>query len=121
MKTLGERISYLVESTGLNKSQFCQKYGFAKSSFIAITNDTRVIGLNIVKDLMVAFPNLNINWLIYGTGDVNYIKNGTIEDHLILKEPEEEYGDSFENLLLKYLDKKSIQNKILEITNHEKK
>ena len=113
-----KRITYLIESKGLNKSQFCEKYGFAYSSFSPITNDNRTLGMNILMDLLRVFPNLNVNWLLFGFGDVNRNIN---DSENIINEPDESYGnDHFETLILEYLSKTSVKKRIIEIINSEK-
>lgn len=121
MNTIGKRLTYLIDSTGLNKSQFCDKYNFSYSAFAPITNDNRPLGMNMLMNLVDVFPNLNINWLLFGVGNVNQNINVLSENTELLKEPEEELKpDHFETLFLDYLSKNSVKRKIIEIINSEK-
>ena len=102
--------------------KFCEKNGLSYQSINPICNNKREIGINIIHDLMKIFPTLNINWLIYGDGEINYTTNGTSDKFDLLNEPEEKYNsDPVEDVFLSYLDKKSIRKKILEIVSDEKK
>jgi hypothetical protein len=116
MDTVGKRLTYLIESKGVNKSRFCEKYAFLYSSFAPITNDKRTIGINIIKDLMIVFPTLNINWLLFGTGEINYIKNDILSNKSLIVNPEGNYiVDPVEKTFLKYLERESVREKIKKI------
>lgn len=118
MDTIGKRLTYLIESKGLNKAEFCEKFGFNYQAFVPITNDKRTLGIKIINDLMTVFPNLNINWLLYGSGSIN--ASGKQID--LVEEPDEFYKtDIMEKVFLKYLDNNNVRNKVLEIVHDEKK
>lgn len=120
MDTVGKRLSYLIETKSVNMSKFCEEYGFTYSSFSPITNDIRPLGMNILKKLMEIFPNLNINWLLYGIGEINYIKNDLVESNMILQEPPDKYNpDPVEQTFLQYLDLESVRNKVKEIIKNK--
>jgi len=122
MKTTGERLSYLISTQKVNMSQFCEIHGLSYQSINPICNNHREIGINIIRDLMKIFPNLNLNWLLYGTGNINYTKISTNDSDMMLQEPGDNYNeDVVEKLFLTYLDKKSIRKKVLEIVNDGKK
>jgi hypothetical protein len=122
MKTLGQRLSYLISTQNVSMLKFCDTHNLKYSSINPICNDKREIGMNIINDLVKIFPNLNINWLVYGTGSVNYTIYDEINSPLMIKEPDLfYYKDEFETLLLSYLEKKTIRKKVLEIANDGKK
>lgn len=120
MNTIGERLMYLIETKEINMSEFCRKYNLNYVSIERITKDKRPLGINIIKDLMVVFPNLNINWLVFGTGNINYSKNDVMQENM-LQEPHEDYNvDLVEKVFLKYLNNEKIINRIKEIHTSEK-
>lgn len=121
MKTIGERLSYLISTQKVSMSKFCEIHGLSYQSINPICNNRREIGINIIHDLMEIFPNLNINWLIYGTGEINYTKYDDNSKELIINEPGENYAiDPMEIIFLNYLSKKNVRNKVIEIINDEK-
>lgn len=120
MNTIGERLSYLIKNKEVSVLQFCKKYNFSYNSMNSIINNHRDIGINIISDLMEVFPNLNINWLIYGTGSVNYTISDNITQEHILDEPGEKYAeDSFENLILQYMDRPKVKKKLKKLVCDE--
>lgn len=122
MEKIGERLSYLIDSKGLNKSQFSKEYGFTDSAIRAMCSGDKPIGMKIVKRLIEVFPNLNLNWFLFGEGSINHIQYDINNPNLILNEPEENSKvDMLENVFLTYLDKKAVRKKVLEIVNDGKK
>lgn len=120
MEKIGERLSYLVDSTGLNKSQFAKKYGFTDSALRSMCSGDKPIGLKIAKQLVDVFPTLNLNWFFFNTGPVNYINSDINSVNVVLQEPEEKYNeDVVETMFLSYLGRVSIRKKIMEIINLE--
>lgn len=122
MDKIGERLSYLIDSKGLNKSKFSKEYGFTDSAIRAMCSGDKPIGMKIIKRLVEVFPNLNLNWFLFGEGSINHIQYDINNPELILNEPEENSKvDLLENVFLTYLDKKTVRKKLLEIVNDEKK
>lgn len=121
--TLGKRLSYYVEKQGFTKKSFCEKFSFEYNNMVSVMADKRPLGINILNQIHFALPNMNVHWLLYEEGKVeietkenySFLKDLNID---FLKEPDSIYEDSsdlFENLLLKYLERKKIKNKINEI------
>lgn len=68
MNSPGERLEYLINTQEVIVLKFCKKNGFSYQSINPIINNHREIGINIIRDLIKVFPDLNINWLLYGRG-----------------------------------------------------
>lgn len=71
MKTIGERLTYLIESQYSSKTKFCEENGLEYNSFQPFTNNKRTLGIHLLNKLVEVFPNLNVNWLLYGKGKIN--------------------------------------------------
>lgn len=125
MKTVGERLTYLIESQFVTKAEFYKKYDLKDSSWNPITTNKRTLGILLLDRLVEIFPNLNVNWLLYGKGSVNLINNAFDESLMIVQEPENSgYDDPVEKVFLHYLDRPNVINnlkKLIEDTIDEKK
>ena len=79
------------------------------------------IGSDILETILRTYPNLSPQWLIFEEGEMLRENNSTKE--FISEEPKKHYGreDYFENLLLEYLEKKPVKEKILKLINNKKK
>lgn len=121
MDTIGKRITYLIEKEGVSKQEFCDRNQLNYHTIVPITTDKRKIGINVLDDLAKAFPNVNINWLLYGKGSPYLIKTDSNNPNSQLGEPSEFYPkDMFQQLILTYLDKEVVKRKILEIVSNGK-
>jgi len=69
MDTIGERLTYYVEKQGVAKKQFCSDNDIVYNNFTIILNNKRKLGLNVLNKIKKGFPNLNVNWLLYGEGN----------------------------------------------------
>jgi len=110
----GKRLTYYIGKQGFTKKEFCNKYSFEYNNLVTVMSDKRPLGINILDRIHYALPKMNVHWLLYGEGPEE------IEDYQlkVLNEPAEMYiaeNDTFEYLLLKYMDNEKIKNKIYEI------
>jgi transcriptional regulator with XRE-family HTH domain len=122
MNTTGKRLTYLIEKQGIKIKEFCEKNNLLYNSIHPICRDKRELGINILNKLVDIFPDLNVNWLLYGKGKQEIIIYDIDDNLKSLQESGSEYSkDPVENTFLVYLDKKSIRKKVLEIVNDEKK
>lgn len=125
MKTVGERLTYLIESQFVTKAEFYKKYDLKDSSWNPITTNKRTLGILLLDRLVEIFPNLNVNWLLYGKGNVNISTNALDESLMIVSEPRNnEYDDPVEVVFMKYLERQNVRKtlkKIIEETIDEKK
>ncbi|MFL9844704.1 hypothetical protein [Flavobacterium rhizosphaerae] len=124
MQTTGERILYLIDHQGDNLTTFSKKTKIDYTSLSALTNNNRKLGATLIKRIAEYIPNLNLNWLLLGQGEVFIGKNAN-EDSLTnlptLADPVGNYAniDPVEEMFLKYLDRQSVQDKIKSITNRK--
>lgn len=120
MNTEGERIRYYIESKEVSVRNFCVKNEIGYSGFHQILQNTRALGMIVLKQLMEAYPNLNVNWVLTGKGSVEI----NSEEDGALKEPNPIYAniDPGYQAFLKYLEKEetiAILNKIITSKNKE--
>lgn len=66
----GKRLDYLINLLKTNAFQFSQKANIAQGSVSAIINGRKRISRDILDSICTAYPEVNLNWLIKGTGDV---------------------------------------------------
>jgi len=125
MNEEGERLRQFLESKGISIRKFCIENDISYNSFHQIITGGRKIGLNTLKQVAKAYPNLNMNWVIFGKGpiEIDYSAGGL----LFSNEPFPTYGekDAGFQLFLKYLEYPESIEKILNIikkatSNHGK-
>lgn len=121
MNTIGERLLYIIELEEVNLYKYCKKFNFAYSSFNQIVLNKRSLGIQTLYQILETIPNLNINWLLLGTGEVRLIQKRTSEGELIIEEPYSTYlkQDEFEKMLLTYFDRPEVKKAILKIKAEE--
>lgn len=119
MQTIGERLKYLIESQGYNNSSFGEKFGIDNKSLSELTRDKRNLGGVLLKRILENLPELNLNWLIQGSGPMFFGKNEEMANLPFVKEPDGIYAknDPGEEMFLQYLDKPRVQDKIKKIIN----
>ncbi|MDO6395451.1 helix-turn-helix transcriptional regulator [Leptospira santarosai] len=65
-----DRLRILIDSLGISDRAFCQSVGIGQSRLSEVLNDrTENLSLNALIDIHRAH-DVNLNWLIVGTGDV---------------------------------------------------
>jgi transcriptional regulator with XRE-family HTH domain len=113
MQTEGERLRYYIESKGVSIRKFCGDNGILYTSLHPILKNSRPLGINILKKIMESCPNLNVNWVLTGKGDVE-INPREVD---ALKEPSPVYGniDPGYEAFLKYLDREVAVEKIKKL------
>ena len=70
MKTVGERLTFFIQSNKLSKLNFCFVYGINYSSLLPITTDKKEMGMTVLKQLASKFPLLSCDWLLFGKGEM---------------------------------------------------
>jgi hypothetical protein len=110
MKTEGERLRYYIESKEVSVRNFCVKNEIGYSGFHQVLQGSRNLGVIVLKQVMDAYPNLNVNWVLTGRGSVEI----NPEEADALSEPQPIYGkiDPGFDAFLKYFDKETTVNKI---------
>lgn len=116
----GIRLTKYIENKGFTKKSFCEKFGFNYNNMVNVFADKREIGMILLNQIKTALPDLSTDWLLYGKGNpeiLNYSEKRVEMINEVNEEVNPTYlKDEFEKLLLKYLDKDSIKQKINEIT-----
>ncbi|MDR7208564.1 hypothetical protein [Flavobacterium piscis] len=113
MQTEGERLRYYIENKEVNLRQFCIENDILYTSLHPILMNSRSLGMNILKKIMQVYPNLNINWVLTGMGDMEI----TEDKNYVLRDP----GSVYQNLdpgyeaFLKYFDKEATTDKIIAL------
>ncbi|HEX8574829.1 MAG TPA: hypothetical protein VF677_00900 [Flavobacterium sp.] len=116
METVGDRFKQLIENETGTIKEFCNKYDFVYYSIQPILNNKREMGMNILKQLLECFPDLNLDWFLLGKGESRYNKKDDHTSPDTLREPAHLYGDDpFEKLFLAYLNKETVKSKITDI------
>lgn len=64
------RISKLIESTGLNPTSFAAKIGVQQRTLWGQLNGKRKLSLESVLAILNSYPELSAEWLMRGTGDM---------------------------------------------------
>lgn len=121
MQTIGERLMYFIESQGGNLTTFSEKSSINYTSLSEITRNKRNIGGIVLKKIADVEPNLNLNWLFLGKGDMLLRKKENSDKHI--SEPNVNYNnpDPGKEMLLKYLDDDEIKEKIIQLLNTKPK
>ena len=65
-----DRIRQIMESQQLTQQRFAEMLDIAPASLSSIFNERTKPTLNHVDAIRKSFPNINLNWLLYGTGDM---------------------------------------------------
>lgn len=65
------RISKLIESTGLNPTSFAARIGVQQRTLWNQLNGQRKLSLETVLAVLDSFPELSAEWLVRGTGSMN--------------------------------------------------
>jgi transcriptional regulator with XRE-family HTH domain len=74
-----DRIRQIMDSQHMNQQTFAQFIGMSSASLSSIFNGRTNPTLNTVEAIRSKFPNINIEWLMFGTGSM-YIDNDSATD-----------------------------------------
>jgi DNA-binding XRE family transcriptional regulator len=73
--TFGSRFKDFRMTTHLNQEEFGKKVGLARTTISNVEVDKYTINVQNLIMLILAFPKLNIMWLLLGTGTMLSISN----------------------------------------------
>lgn len=76
-KKMKDRIRQLMESQHLSQQSFADMLDISPASLSSIFNDRTRPTLNHVDAIKRSFPNINLQWLLYGEGEM--FKSGVAE------------------------------------------
>jgi len=98
-KAVGERLTVYIKSKGHSMKSFAKENKMTYGSIINITAGTSVMGRQIIDQLKACYPELNLNWLLYGQGSMELTTNDipTFE-HALLKNLLKEQADNIETI-----------------------
>lgn len=65
-----DRIIQIMQMKGLTNAEFAEKIGISTSSLSHIFNGRNKPSLEVVMRIHKAYPHININWLLYGEGEM---------------------------------------------------
>lgn len=82
--SIKDRLLIFIESIGSNPRQFSKSLGRSDSYVRTIGKS---IGSDVIGNILLLHPNLNVNWLITGDGDM--LLGGSIDNANLLKIQEE--------------------------------
>lgn len=99
-----ERIQALIEALGISGREFCKSIGQSNSWNRTIGKN---IGTDIVVKILSTYPQVNINWLMFGEGDIFV---NTEANMLKDSSPKLYFNKNIENLLEELrLDNKDLR------------
>lgn len=109
-----ERLTHYIKTQGFELKDFCAQFGFVYNSFTQILAGTRPLGRKIIDQLADALPNMSIDWLLYGRGQMELTDKNISNKNVSYSEVNETISlpDPFEEMLLKYLDREKIREKL---------
>lgn len=73
--TVADRVMNLIKSENLSASSFADKIKVQRSAISHISKGRNEPSLQLIKKIIQAFPNVNVEWLFMGNG--NMYKDGT--------------------------------------------
>ncbi|MFP9099110.1 hypothetical protein ACLI09_08655 [Flavobacterium sp. RHBU_24] len=106
MDTVGGRLDFFIRSKGYDKlTVFCEEHGFVYGTIVQTVKGRR-LGIDVLDKIAAAFPNLNINWLLYGRGpmEVDYSLPGWITDAALGMAMQLKNDKALREMALKFLN-----------------
>lgn len=70
-----ERIKQLIALSGATDASFAKKINVAQGTLWRQMNGTRKMSLETVMAILEAYPDVDSNWLLRGTGDMMLVNN----------------------------------------------
>lgn len=65
--TVAQRIEQLIKSSGLKTGDFANRVGIQKSAVSHLTSGRNKPSFEVISNMLIAFPELNPDWLILGS------------------------------------------------------
>jgi len=106
-----DRIRQIMESQHMTQQVFANYIGTSAASLSSIFNDRTRPTLNIVEAIKNKIPNINLNWLMFGIGDM-YEGDGTFSGNQNNDKQEQllDFGDSSSAQTVVVQDRNNQQN-----------
>ena len=110
MDTVNARIHHIIQHYGLSAGEFADRLKIQKSSVSHLLSGRNKPSFQFLIKLLKAFPEINLNWLISGDGDI--LKNSVqISEYENLKQVENELKDEPQKEIIEPEQKKMENNK----------
>lgn len=106
---IGSRLEFFIRSKGYNDiKSFAIKYSINYNSLIPIITGKRKLGMIMLNKIAAAFPDLNINWLLYGKGpiEIDFSRREGLTDFEYQLASYLKDNDTTRNAVLKFLSEK---------------
>ncbi len=71
-----DRIIQIMRQTGLSNAEFAEKIGISTSSLSHIFSGRNNPSLDVVKRIHKSFPEISLNWIMYGEGNMYATDSG---------------------------------------------
>ena len=71
-----DRIIQIMRQTGLSNAEFAEKIGISTSSLSHIFSGRNNPSLAVVKRIHKSFPEISLNWIMYGEGNMYATDSG---------------------------------------------
>lgn len=71
-----DRIIQIMRQTGLSNAEFAEKIGISTSSLSHIFSGRNNPSLDVVKRIHKSFPEISLNWIMYGEGNMYAADSG---------------------------------------------
>ena len=96
------RIEAIIQKTGLTSSQFAKVVGIKQAALSHVLNGVNNPSLNLVMKIHQAYPSINLEWLLYGTGEMGSLENNPspndeINDNSLFTDSEFQSAESSTN------------------------
>nr|WP_299067863.1 helix-turn-helix transcriptional regulator [uncultured Allomuricauda sp.] len=69
MNEIIDRVRSIIDHYGLTVSTFADKIGVQRSSISHLLNERNKPSLDFVMKVVLAYPSVDLYWLLYGKGD----------------------------------------------------
>jgi DNA-binding XRE family transcriptional regulator len=123
--SVNQRVKYLIDHYGYNRSSFSKKIGAASTTIISMLDKGTNPNVDTVVKILNAFPLVNTEWLITGKGE---FEKSTYKNESVLLKVEEakskmevlHKNDAFTTSLIDLLfDSEVFKAKIKELVKKE--
>lgn len=111
-----DRVQAIIDHYGISRNAFDASIGKANGYIGKQIKRRASIGSDTIETILLTYRDISPAWLIAGEGEMlrkEELKQ--FEEH----EPEYSRVDYFEQMLLKYLDKPQVRDKIYELLNQK--
>ena len=91
MNTL-KRIKQYIDYKGITNQNFEKQVGFSNGAFASQLKNNRTIGVDKLENILIAFPELNPEWLLTGNGEMIKTKS---KKNVIEKNYNKNYNENY--------------------------